>query len=199
MLPYFKYLTFDKLDIIQEKTLDILNRLYGGNLHEPGAKCLCHVDDLTAEIMKVPELLEELDKRGWRDHVLLLRLFSLEPIGEAITWEGGGWPIHTDGSSEQKIQNDYRLVIPIFNTEGTKTRFYECTDPGKAVIEYEGGPQYKLYDWDKCTEFTSYELTSPVLINTNYPHSVDGPSNEWHRISLGITFKPDIELIATEF
>lgn len=200
MLPYFQYVKFDKLEIIQQKMMNIINNRYGP-LHGAGCKVITVDEEMVDAIEGIEELQEELVSRGWKPHMLFYKIFALEPAGDGPKdWEGGGWPIHTDGSSEQGYQNDFRLVIPIFNTDGTKTRFYECTHYDKAVEEWPGGPMYKLYLEEDCTEFTHYYLSEgPVLINTNYPHSVDGADNELHRISLGISFNRDVELISTEF
>lgn len=197
-MEYFRYLEFQNLEIIQLKVMKIITDLYGE--FDEGCKCLCHVDELTAELWKVEELIDELKARDWFNHVKLIRLFALEPKSDtAITWDGGGWPIHTDGSSEDPAQNDYRLVIPIDNCNGTKTRFFNCTSQGYFVEEYKGGPKYKLFKKEDCTEFTHYELNVPVLIYTNHPHSVDGADNGKHRISLGITFDREIDLLDTKF
>jgi hypothetical protein len=196
MKPLYELLEFKNLDKIQEEVLKIITDKYGP-LDKPGSNgCKCMDNEMFSKVTQVDSLMDELDERGWLKYVQFMKIFVIEPVGEmAQYWKEGGWPIHTDGVPERKFEvsvNDYRLVIPIYNTEGTYTRFFDCEDEGTFVHEPGNENQYKLYDASTCVEIDKYELTKPVLIYTKHPHSVDGPTNDKFRISMGINFNTDI-------
>lgn len=195
MKPYFEYLEFKKLDVIQEKVMKILTDRYG--IFSPGCHVIRADEEITAYITGVDELMDEFESRGWLRHILFYTFFVIEPkSNDGKTWEGGGWPIHDDGAYFKGFLNDARVVVPISNTAGTKTRFYETDHPGNIIDERgEGKILYRLWDNEDCTEVTNYELTKPVIINTGVPHSIDGNTNEYHRISMGVNFGRNIKLI----
>lgn len=197
MKPYFEYLNFEKLDIIQEKVKKVLTDRYE-DLFEGGAKVIHPDEEVIAGLLSIDELMDEFESRGWLRHILCYRFFVIEPQSDnGITWNGGGWPIHNDGASFRGFLNDLRVVIPIYNTEGTKTRFYETDHPGHYIDEGgEGKTLYRTWNPEDCTEVTHYELSKgPIVINTDIPHSVDGAINNKHRISMAVNFTRKIKLL----
>lgn len=164
-----------------------------------GSGCRGINGEIKSRITEIDELMDELESRDFLRYIWNYTLLSMEPKNAEegswakgnVSWSGGGWPIHTDGNSQKSYQSEFRLVVPLFNTEGTKTRFFESSEPGTVHDEAEignNGTQYTIYNPEFCKEVTDYELTKPVLINTNIPHSVDGPINGMSRLSLGICF-----------
>jgi hypothetical protein len=105
---------------------------------------------------------------------------------------------HVDNWVENPVWNKstvskYVLAvnIPIKNTEGTYTNFYEYVDGPVKNMEFgRHNITYRFYGKANLKEIDRYSLSKPVILNTTVPHSVINNTNK-DRFALTFRFEKD--------
>ena len=105
---------------------------------------------------------------------------------------------HVDNWIENPIWNKssvskYLLAInvPVKNTEGTYTDFYEYIDGPVKNMEFERHDiTYRYYGKANLKEIDRYSLSKPVVLNTTIPHSVINNTDK-DRFVLTFRFEKD--------
>ena len=85
-----------------------------------------------------------------------------------------------------------RLLLPVMNTEGSFTAFYETESAGRFAIDYDdGGKECLQFDSSDVTEVTRFSLTAPTILRIDHPHAILCEQNQFPRISLSIRLNKD--------
>lgn len=83
------------------------------------------------------------------------------------------------------------INIPVKNTEGTYTDFYEYIDGPVKNMEFERHDIiYRYYGKANLKEIDRYSLSKPVILNTTVPHSVINNTDK-DRFVLTFRFETD--------
>ena len=121
----------------------------------------------------IPELVEQMIKLG------------LEPfwIGSTIIYVTGDdlHPIHSDSKDF-----GFALNIPIQNTAGTYTVWYDVPAPPNELHVNDTEVTFWEYDSSLATEIDRVELLSPALLNIDTPHNVLLGPEKLPRITLSL-------------
>jgi hypothetical protein len=94
---------------------------------------------------------------------------------------------------DKESSNKYVLAIniPIKNTEGTYTAFYEYIDGPVQNMEFgRHDIIYRYYGKANLNEIDRYALSKPVILNTTVPHSVINNTDK-DRFALTFRFEKD--------
>lgn len=146
-LPNFDSIKQHILNILSTRGLSNTDGVYnadaGINMHE--------------WLINYPDIVQSLKEiglyDGWLDTALVLTYQKI--------------PVHTDHAPEF----DYSLNLPISNTKGTYTCFYEVfEDPIRKQLP--NGLPYNEYDEEKCKMIDRVEILKPTIINIKTPHAV---------------------------
>jgi hypothetical protein len=132
----------------------------------------------------VPELFEGVAEFGEPKVIALLYI----RMYDAST-------VHIDHTVGLNFGVQARLNIPILNTEGTRTAFYELPMP--QVLNFKSNSDgTKFWPQSYKTRFspiTEVEVDSPTILRTSAVHSVKCPPNAaMPRITLTIAFQEDL-------
>jgi hypothetical protein len=94
--------------------------------------------------------------------------------------------LHIDGFSDVST---LAVNLNMQNCEGTQTKFFEVSVPGKKYRTLNGALEYTVFDFDDntCKEVAYYDLEKPVLFNISKPHRVYN-LQDTKRISLSVRF-----------
>ncbi len=84
-----------------------------------------------------------------------------------------------------------RLLLPVLNTEGSFTAFYETEAEGRFATDYDQGKKSYQFEEKDVTEVTRFALTAPTVMRVDKPHAVICNSNQFPRITLSIRFNRD--------
>ena len=82
-------------------------------------------------------------------------------------------------------------LLPVMNTEGSFTAFYETDSPGELASDYDDGKTSRQFKEEDVQEVTRFALTRPVIMRVDKPHAVICDSNQFPRITLSIRFDKD--------
>jgi hypothetical protein len=128
-----------------------------------------------------------IDMHSWMQRIRLL-VEDLKSIGLHDGWVATSLvltykeiPIHMDHAQEF----DYSLNLPILNTEGTFTCFYESLEPPETRWLPNGIP-YDAYNPKKCKMIDKVEILEPTLLNVKVPHGVVLNNNPTPRITMAL-------------
>jgi hypothetical protein len=112
----------------------------------------------------------------------------LEPVRLSfiVVYEDHHAPIHIDAFPPYA-----KLLIPILNTEGSKTNFYgNCRVVFRT--DFKSGVRiYQPIESDEIQLKDSFELNEPTILRTSRPHDVRLNKTNVPRISLQIETNPD--------
>lgn len=84
-----------------------------------------------------------------------------------------------------------RLLLPVLNTDGSFTAFYETESKGKFATDYDNGKKSLQFKPEEVTEVTRFALTAPTILRIDHPHAVICETNKFPRITLSIRFDKD--------
>jgi hypothetical protein len=128
-----------------------------------------------------PEFYKKISSVGKIKHIRLLKSFP------------GGITLHIDHTKFDQEGVKARLNIPIANTSGTITSFYEFDEP----IIHETFAGTKV--WDKALieryqPVASIEVIKPTVLRTSAIHTVNNidPTDERIRYVITVIFEEDI-------
>ena len=131
----------------------------------------------------IPELMEQMVLLGLEPHWLGSTIILMH--GEV------DHPIHRDS-----IDFGYALNIPVLNTKGTYTIWYDSSVPAQETrVNGDSNVTYWHYNDDTCAEIDRVELLQPAILNIDTPHRVVLENSIPPRITLslrlGRKFNPD--------
>lgn len=151
---------FDKFDIIRY----ILQLMYPPEMIAPYDGVFYNKDgnvhDFHSSIYGILPLRQELERMGllpfWKTTALIV---SSKELG-----------IHADGDPRYS----HTIVLPVWNTEGTYTEFFESEEnPVPTILKHnDHDVNYDGYDLTKCNYIDRVEVLSPTIINVDTPHRV---------------------------
>ena len=185
----WKYVDIPNYDIIQNKLQGVMKKHHKLLKHGISVANMTS-SELVCDITEIEELSDFLHTTNLLKYVVHYVIFVISP--------GQEYDIHIDGTNVAPFLNESRILLPILNCNGIKTKFYTSTHNSEiVVIKSHNDDQdlyYERFNPEYCTEVDSYELTAPVVINPNYPHKVEENTNNDLRVSLGIAFNKKIDL-----
>ena len=131
----------------------------------------------------IPEMKEGLSKFG-TIKALAIIIMSDPDLGN----------IHIDHDTGTNAGVKARLQLPVVNTNGSRTAFFELPEEiYKDHTKNSGG----VMRWDKkykyaVTPVTYVEIVQPTIIRTDVPHTVYYDTNQFPRIAITISFEEDV-------
>lgn len=165
----FKHIDIDNLDTIINKAYAVIEQ---GKL--PNHTHLYYLDDYTCQhdrFKDIPELAEEMKKLGWYEYWL----------GTAIVVNYQDLPIHQDTGDFE-----YSLNLPIKNTKGTYTAFYDVSAAATMKVVPNTSVTYMSFDPEISTLIEQVELIQPTLLNVKTPHNVVLKTTTLPRITIAL-------------
>jgi hypothetical protein len=136
-----------------------------------------------------PELISSVSLFGEIKEVSIIHLNT--PLGSGST-------LHIDHTHGLNNGVKARLNIPLKNTEGSETCFYDVPEEHEYKVSLGGtifwAPDLHL----KLKPVTSVEVTKPTILRISQPHMVRCWSNKMPRLTLTISFKDDIVRLLDE-
>jgi hypothetical protein len=176
-MQYYKKIEVDYYDAIVEKTLDFIktktDHLDKSKYKGPFIN-LSHWDF----IKHVPEINWAFHKYG---------LF-FEDANIFLMWDNRDCLPHKDYTDSIA-----RVNFPILNCQGTRTVFYENLK-SKRLILPTGAPFYMTMNKD-YVEVDSVEMTQATIVRISEGHSVIMNEEKFPRITLTLSFTPDVGLL----
>ena len=172
----FRTIELDNLDVIVAKCLAMIkphivnftNLYYLDSFNQSNGR--------TDRFRQVPELMEAMKKLGW-DQCWWT---------SALVVSYDDLPIHYDHGDFK-----YSLNIPILNTKGTHTVFYEASAPATLKNPFKDQYYYE-FDPKDVVEVERVEIIQPTLIKVHSPHTVllgDGPKP---RVALALRLHDEV-------
>jgi hypothetical protein len=130
--------------------------------------------DIDSLLSTIPELNIEFNK--WNLKILVAAAVYRKPYSQ--------WGIHIDSS------NFYRVLWPVMNCQGSKTKFYkleiEKFKPGQGK---DGDRNLSLIPGNTLEFLDEFELNEPVIFNPQIPHGIFcNPKIPDPRVSLTLGF-----------
>ena len=96
-------------------------------------------------------------------------------------------PIHID-----QLPVLTRVNIPVLNCDQATVNLYSISESYRNTIDLSG-TDYCALNINECTKIEEYILYTPIVFNTQIPHSVDPiPNAQYPRIMLTLTLFDDI-------
>lgn len=175
----YQFIHLDNLEIIREK---IYQEIYNSGIPERSdVYYLDYVDKIFPDsgvtkdrFRNIPELMEQMIYLGLAPYWLGSTIILMH--GEV------DHPIHSDSKDF-----GYALNIPILNTAGTYTVWYESSVPPKETpVNGDSNVTYHSYDEGTSTEIDRVELLQPALLNIDTPHCVILENSIPPRITLSL-------------
>jgi hypothetical protein len=112
--------------------------------------------------------------------------FEPVQISFIVVYEDHHMPMHIDSFPPYA-----KLLIPILNTEGSKTNFYGNCRVIKTINPRSGTRSYRPLESDEIQLKDSFELNEPTILRTSNPHAIKVNKSNLPRISLQIETNPD--------
>ena len=131
----------------------------------------------------IPEMREGLAKFG-----------TIKALAIIIMTDPDLGNIHIDHDTGTNAGVKARLQLPVVNTNGSRTAFFELPEEiYKDHTKNSGG----VMRWDKkykyaVTPLTWVEIVQPTIIRTTVPHTVYYDTNQFPRIAMTISFEEDV-------
>ncbi len=176
-MQYWKYIDIEYTDIIIKKTYEFIQN------------CTDHLDKskykgpfINLPHMQFIEYVPEIN--------LAFKPYGLffEDANIFLMWDNRDCVPHKDYTDSIA-----RVNLPILNCEGTKTIFYKNLK-SKRLILPTGAPFYMTMnsDYEKVTEV---EMTRPTIVRISEGHTVIMNESKFPRITLTLSFTPDVGLL----
>lgn len=140
-------------------------------------------ENLQEVLDNIPELKEGLFKFGIPKEIALLFL-----------WPGEFGTLHTDHTTGLNNGVQARLQIPVLNTKGSRTSYFNLNERQyKNHVVNDGGTKiWPNFYREKLKPVSEIELMEPTIIRTSVPHTVYCDNNEYPRITMTISFQEDL-------
>lgn len=175
MTFYFKHVNIENYESIISEV-----RHFVKTLGLDKSKGFCNVS--SAELLSTCPLISE-----W----FSAKHMRLRATGVIITPPTRSQNIHTDLMAEQWSQ--LALNLNIENCEIPKTSMFTTTAKRARDITYSGAPYFKYPEDAVFTKVAEFDLTTPVLFNTQVPHQVQNNTAS-RRVSISFRFYEDPQL-----
>lgn len=99
--------------------------------------------------------------------------------------------LHIDHTTGLNAGVKARLNIPVLNTEGTTTAFYEMSARQMAESRVNANGTRFWNSREGFVPVTSVDVTEPTVLRTSAPHTVWCHSGKFPRLMLTLSFKRD--------
>ena len=131
----------------------------------------------------IPELKAGISKFGEVNEIALLTLY-----------EGETGTLHVDHTNGLNENVRARLQIPVLNTKGTRTAWFELNERQykNHKVNSIGVKEWPYHYREMIEPVTSVEIVQPTIIRTDAIHTIYFDEPKWPRITLTISFKDDI-------
>jgi hypothetical protein len=174
-MKYYRPIELQNYDVIKRKALEFA-------LADPGTrsnKIFWNPLNLVDFSRAVPELNAALSVFG-------MSATYIAAIVKSTLIPG---TIHIDGMATGHGACVARLQLPLWNTEGSATKFYRSDSEVEKRFNAAGTP-YLHIDQESCVEVDSVEILQPTIIRIDVPHTViAGP--RLPRITLTVKLSKD--------
>jgi len=137
-----------------------------------------------------PELIDSVSHLGEIKELAIVNIDNL--------FGNSGTTLHTDHTFGLNNRVKARLNIPILNTEGSKTCFYDIPTKYKYEVSVGGTKVWSRELENILSPVTSVEVVEPTILRISEPHIVTCISKKIPRITLTISFKDDIVRLLDE-
>jgi|694.fasta_scaffold01693_6 hypothetical protein len=113
---------------------------------------------------------------------------DLEPylISIFVMYDDSHGPIHID-----LLPPYAKVLMPLLNTEGSKTTFYGNCRVVKTTNPKSGIKSYRPFVSKDIQARSTFELDGPTVIRSSVPHDVKMNKNNVPRISMQVETNPD--------
>lgn len=98
-----------------------------------------------------------------------------------------GTSIHRDAGDEDG--RSLAINIPLDNCDNSTTAFWKSNKTETIKFTPNGMP-YRSFDLEDCEQISEFNLTKPVIFDTQIPHSVVNPQDVCRR-AISIRFEKD--------
>jgi hypothetical protein len=141
-------------------------------------------DEKLKEVLELfPEMADAFSKFG-----------VVKQIAMIYVWSKGEVTLHTDHTRGLNNGVHARLQIPILNTKGTRTAYFELTEeqyPNYTVSD--GGTKFWPDDYKRELQPVDWvEINEPTIIRVSKPHTVYCDTNRFPRITMTVSFEDDL-------
>lgn len=126
-----------------------------------------------------PELLEGVSHFGKLREVTILSVYK-------------DTSLHTDHTTGSQRGVLARLNIPVLNTEGSYTSFYEIPESYPFVVNGGGTKVWNTNLTNILQPVTTVEVIKPTILRVSKPHFVKCETNKYPRLVLSLTFEEDV-------
>lgn len=100
--------------------------------------------------------------------------------------------LHIDHVTGKQYGVKARLNIPILNTEGSRTAFFEMSPEQYALAQTNPTDGTRMWhSRELYTPVTEVEVTQPTVLRTSAPHTVFCTNNRFPRLTLTMSFTED--------
>jgi len=135
--------------------------------------------DKNSLLENVPELREWLSIHNLI--VSYVVVFGINPIATNL--------LHADNVLSNG-DSDVRILLPIQNTKGSLTRFFDVpSDQFLPAINSIGTKYRSIIGTGPFKLIDQVELIKPIVINTGVPHDIVVNTESGYRLSMGIGFE----------
>jgi len=175
-MRYWRYIDLGDHELIASKVLTFIGPRV--DLETCPFWTLLHLDELKQH---VPELFAEVRRIGTEVHSATL-----------LTLRSDSSTLHIDHPTGTQKGVEARVNLPILNTAGSTTAFFEMTPQQWALsgVNPHNGTRYwnfrHLYK-----PVTTVEVNQPTVLRISAPHTVYCIGNLFPRLTLSIALKPD--------
>ena len=132
----------------------------------------------------IPEMKEGLSQYG---EINLITIMTILDKSQGIS-------LHIDYTTGTNAGVQARLNIPVMNTKGSKTAFFEMNERqyNNHVENKVGTKVWPDFYKEKIKPASIVEIVSPTIIRTSVPHTVYFGEDNYPRIVITISFKDDV-------
>jgi hypothetical protein len=173
-IPNYNSILLDLEDYLKNKTDVVSNPIPGGH-----PESFANMLDKYNLLENIPELREWLSIH--KLIVCYVVVFGINPIAKNL--------LHADNVLPNG-DNDVRILLPIQNTKGSLTRFFDVpSDQIVSAINSNGTQFRSIIGKGPFKLIDQVELIKPIVINTCIPHDIVVNKDLGYRVSLGIGFE----------
>jgi hypothetical protein len=177
----YKYLDAD-LEKIQ---VDLSSYINDFNIYQLGFTKLS-IDEILNSSKTLIDWFDSLNCAPTSSYMINTPIGSNKKNAHVDNWIEN--PVYTKSTISKYV---LAINIPIKNTEGTYTAFYEYIDGPVKNMEFgQHNIIYRYYGKATLKEIDRYALSKPVILNTTVPHSVINNTDK-DRFALTFRFEKD--------
>jgi hypothetical protein len=170
---YFKKIEIPNIDKIVEQSLEFIkkdSKVYNRELSS------YYILDFKKFSNQCPLVISSLESIGLTPY--LVSIF--------IMYKNDHGPIHID-----LLPPYAKVLIPLMNTQGTKTHFYGNCNVIRVSNPVSGIKSYRPILSSDISLNATTEVIEPIVIRTSVPHSVEMNETNFPRITMQIETNPD--------